>query len=177
MKRICLVLLLLMILSLPAAQAEGCACGCSHAATAPSPVLQGNQALIYEAVRLSNALPKDAQVISALDYACKLEGIQLHLLLIQVTQSEHIAQHFGVCSQILIVDPDTQEVFSYLDLTFPEGEPIVSKTEALRYIYGGYEAYLQGYNPFIYSDAEITYPLTDGELTAINEALQAHFLQ
>ena len=175
MKILCLLLSFLMCFT--SASAEGCTCACTQTDAKVAPSFQGHQALVYDTVRLSTALPKDAQVIAAIDYLCKIENFQLHLLLIHTTQSPLIEQHYGFGARILIVDLETGKTYSYTDLSYPEGEPITSKEDALNYIYGGYDGYLQGFNAFIYRDAEIAYPMGDEELAAVNEALKAHFLQ
>lgn len=143
-------------------------------ASAPE-ALNRNQQAVYEAVKYCNDLPKNAQVLRAMEYMCKVEGEQLRLLLIETTQNPDLIAMFGRCAGIMLVDQDEGKVITYSNCVWPEEYNIQSREDALNMVFSCYLSHVEGYNPIIFADHEMTYPLTEEEMAAVNEALVQHF--
>ncbi|MBR6524628.1 MAG: hypothetical protein IKT57_01505 [Clostridia bacterium] len=177
MKKVGTLLLVLLLLVPALSLAESCTCPC--AAQMPEnetlPALTGHAATAFDAVRYCNALPKNAHVISAAEYICKIEGIPVRLLLINASQSEFTANHFGTCAGIVIVDLDTLEVYDHTTLSFWEGEPVTEKKGVLELVYSHFDSHLMNGTEWIVTDSEILFPLSDDEIQQINLALQNCF--
>jgi len=168
---------LMLLVWIPVNSWAACTCECAGYQQMELPVFDGNQQLVFETIRREAAFPKNAQVLSAMEYFCKIEGYQLHLMLIHATQSEQIEMMFGFGASIMIVDLDNGNVYTYQNIAYPEGQEVTCKEDTIRFVYGGFDSVLNGYGEYVYSDAEMTYPLTDEEMTQINEALAAFFAQ
>ena len=169
-----LILALALLLLSAGAQAE-CTCPCTRNTGEELPVFQGKQQVVFDTLKWSDAFPKSAQVISAMEYFCKAEEYQMHLMLIHATQNETVQNMYGFGAQILMLDMDDGNVYSYQNISYPETSEISSKEEALRLIYSAYDSFLNGYNEFVFSDQEIVYEISAEELDQINEALAMYF--
>ena len=134
-----------------------------------------NQTAVFEAVKWSNDFPKNAQVTNAIEYLCKVEGHQLHLMLLQLTQNETILSIQDNSSTLMLIDLDDGNAITYTNCVWPESSDITSKEEALYMLFSCWDSFTRGYNPIIFADHEIIYPLSAEEIAAINTALAAHF--
>lgn len=165
-KKIFAVVLAVMMLA-TAAFAE---CGCGNG-------LSGNAAVVFDSVKWCASAPKNAQVVSAMEYMCKIEDQQLRLILIEITQDENIEMMFGYSSKIMIVDMDTGIVYGYKDISYPESSEVATREDALRCVYGGFDSYVQGINEFVWADHEMSFMLSEDDIAAVNVALTAHFVK
>ncbi|MBE5801846.1 MAG: hypothetical protein E7319_06115 [Clostridiales bacterium] len=136
----------------------------------------GNQQTLFEAVKWNVDFPKNAQILQATEYLCKIDDLQMHLLLAEVTQNENIETLFGKGSRILLIDLESGEIITHTNCVWPESSDIHSKEDALNMLFSCYFSYLEGYNPFIFADHEITFPLTPEEISAINSELNHYFM-
>ena len=132
--------------------------------------------LLFETVKWSVDFPKDAQIVNATEFLCKVEDFQLHLLLAEVSQHEEVNNMYGSSSRILVIDLDTGSVINYKNMVWPEEFNIATREDALYIIFAGYDSYLLGYNPFIFADHEITFPMAQEVIDDINARLTQHFL-
>lgn len=130
----------------------------------------------YEAVKWNVDFPKNAQILQAMEYFCKAEGHPLRLMLLELTQNEHIENLFGNAARLLLIDLETGESITYANFTFPEGSSAPSKQETLHILFNHFVSYVEGYNPQIYADHELIFPLTPEEISAVNAALSQHFM-
>jgi len=119
--------------------------------------------------------PQNAQVVQATEYLCKVEGHQLHLLLAEVTQNESILNYQGASSRILLIDLDSGAVITYTNVVWPESSDIASKEDALNMLFSCYLSWVEGYNPFIFADHEITFPVAQESIDSVNQQLTQHF--
>jgi len=174
--RKCFLIFLAVLMLTTGAFAE-CGCSCISSERSELPGLTEKQQSVFEAIRWSDSHPKSAQVLSAMEYYCKVENEQLRLLLIQATQNESITKMYGTSSQILIADVDEGTVYSYQNLSMPESDDVHSRQEALSRIYGEFDSWLAGYNEWIWADSELVYPFGEEDLLRINEALTANFVK
>ena len=161
-KFLSLLLLIMMLLPCLCAQAEG-------------PAFNQRQQMLFDAVRYCNDLPKDSQVISAMEYFCKVEGQQLRLMLMNCTQTEHIANHFGIASTLVLLDTETGDVISYTNHVPYEGHPVASKLDAMNLVFSAYSSYVSFGAEQICTDSELCFPLSAEELNVVNQALRAYF--
>ena len=134
-----------------------------------------NQTAVFEAVKWSNDFPKNAQVTNAIEYLCKVEEHQLHLMLLQLTQNETILSIQDNSSTLMLIDLDDGNAITYTNCVWPESSDITSKEEALYMLFSCWDSFTRSYNPIIFADHEIIYPLSAEEIAAINTALAAHF--
>ena len=171
MKRPIALLLAILLFAVPALAAE-CACTCGADAG-----LTGNTALIFNAVKNCQDMPKSARVISAQDFICKMsDTTTARYLLIHVSQTEFNANHFGTCSQIILVNMDTEETWTYANVDMNAFPDVIQPENAHIALFNSYDSYLQGYNDFIWwADGEIVTPVSDADIEAINSALDSHF--
>ena len=165
MKRILAMLLMVGLLLSVAAVAEG----------ETGNQLSDNARIVYETIKYSVDFPKDAQVKSAMEYLCKIDQMQMHLLLVEATQNENIEMLFGRSAGILLINLETNEVITYSNFVSPESSEINSEADAMNLLYNSYSAYLEGYNEFIWTDSEIIFPLSETEIDSINSELTQFF--
>ena len=142
---------------------------------AESDAFTPNQTAVFEAVKWSHDFPKNAQVTNAIEYLCKVEDHQLHLMLLQLTQNETILSIQDNSSTLMLIDLDDGTTITYTNCVWPESPEITSKEDALNMLFSCWDSFTRGYNPMIFADHEITYPLSAEEIAAINTALTAHF--
>ena len=134
-----------------------------------------HQLRIYEAIKWSNDFPKNAQVTNAIEYLGKINEHQVHLLLVQATQSDMASAHYGTSAELMLIDLDSDTIITCTNVVWPETSEIASKEDQLNMLFSSWDSYLLGYNPHIYFDAEIIMPLAAEEIDAINTALSAYF--
>ena len=134
-----------------------------------------HQTLIFEAIKWSNDFPKNAQVTNAIEYLGKIDEYQVHLLLVQATQSDMAKAHYGTSAELILMDLDSDTVITCTNVVWPETSEITSKEDLLNMLFSCWDSYLLGYNPHVYFDAEIIMPLNADEIAAINAALSAYF--
>lgn len=132
--------------------------------------------LLFETVKWSVDFPKDAQIVKATEFLCKVGDFQLHLLLAEVTQHEETNNMYGTSSRILLIDLDTGSIINYKNIVWPEEFSIATREDALFVIFAGYDSYMLGYSPFIFAEHEITFPLAQEVIDDINARLAEHFL-
>lgn len=142
---------------------------------AESATFTPNQTAVFEAVKWSNDFPKNAQVTNAIEYLCKVEGHQLHLMLLQLTQNETVLSIQDNSSTLMLIDLDDGTILTYTNCVWPESSDIASKEDALNMLFSCWDSFTRGYNSIIFADHEITYPLSAEEIAAINTALAAYF--
>ncbi|MBE5794396.1 MAG: hypothetical protein E7323_06915 [Clostridiales bacterium] len=130
---------------------------------------------IYEAIKWSDDFPKSAQVTNAVEYLCKIDDYQVNLLLVQATQNEMIASHKGSSSTLMLIDLDSDAVITYTNCVWPETPDINTKDDLLNMLFACWDSYTMGYNPFVYTEFEITNPMPQEEIAAVNMALSAYF--
>jgi len=136
-----------------------------------------NQALVFETVKWCNDVPKNAQVLAAREYTGDFEGIEIHTLLIHTTQDENINMMFGMSSEIIIVDLETGDVYTYKNLSMPETGEISSREDALSMVYNCYDSFLQGYNDGYWVGRQNFIDMPAEDIEAINAELSAHFVK
>ena len=134
-----------------------------------------NPILVFEAIKWSNDFPKNAQVTNAIEYLGKIDEYQVHLLLVQATQSDMAKAHYGTSAELMLIDLDSDTVITCTNVVWPETSEITSKEDLLNMLFSCWDSYLLGYNPHVYFDAEIIMPLNADEIAAINAALSAYF--
>lgn len=134
-----------------------------------------HQLCIYEAIKWCNDFPKNAQVTNAIEYLGKIDEHQVHLLLVQATQSDMAKAHYGTSAELMLIDLDSDTIITCTNVVWPETSEIASKEDLLNMLFSCWDSYLLGYNPHIYFDAEIIFPLSAEEIDAINTALSAYF--
>jgi len=134
-----------------------------------------NQTLVFEAIKWSNDFPKNAQVLQATEYLCKIDDMQLHLLLVQATQNETVFSIQDNGSTLMLIDLDSDTTITYTNCVWPESSEIATKEDALNMLFSCWDSYTRGYNPSIFADHEITFPLSAEEIQGINAALAATF--
>lgn len=140
-------------------------------------VFNAHQKLLFETVKWNVNLPKDAQILHAEEYICKMtQDIPVRVLLAEITQNPDIEMMYGTSSRLLLIDLETMQVVDHKSVVWPESSDIATKEEALNMLFSCYDSYLQGYNEFIYADHEIVTPVAEDEIAAINEALNHYFL-
>ena len=166
MKRKLLILFLSLLMLLPAF---------SLAESAGDEALSGSALSVYEAVKYCTALPKDAQVLSAAEYYCKVEGYPLRLLLIEATQTPIIEEFMGKSARLLVLDTDTGESVNCLNVVWSESPDIADRQDALNRLYSGFLSYAEGVNEWVYADHEMLFPLSDAQIAGVNAALTSHF--
>ena len=144
--------------------------------------LSGNALTIYEAVRWNPNLAKTAQVLRAEEYLLKLnKTITLHALLMEVTRSDEQEALYGRAGGVLLIDLATGDVIDYKNfdsnVVWPDGD-ITSQYDALHLLYNSYISYIDGWNEDIMSpDHEFITPLSEADIAAVNNALNAVFLR
>ena len=134
-----------------------------------------HQTRIFETIKWSNDFPKNAQVTNAIEYLGKIDEYQVHLLLVQATQSDMAKAHYGTSSELMLIDLDSDTVITCTNVVWPETSEFTSKEDLLNMLFSCWDSYLLGYNPHVYFDAEIIFPLNADEIAAINAALSAYF--
>lgn len=131
--------------------------------------------LVLDTVKWSTAFPKDAQVVQACEYFCKVEGQQLRVVLAEVTQQELLLNILGGSGRLLLIDMDSDLVLTHQNFTEPDYSNIATHEDALKLLFNSYFSYVAYGAEFIYSDAEMLFPISDDEIAAINNALTAYF--
>lgn len=134
-----------------------------------------HQTRIYETIKWSNDFPKNAQVTNAIEYLGKIDEYQVHLLLVQATQSDMANAYYGNSAGLMLIDLDSDTVITCTNIVWPETSDITSKEDLLNMLFSCWDSYVLGYNPYVYFDAEITMPLKAEEIDTINAALSAYF--
>lgn len=148
-----------------------CSCLCASAEG-----LTGHAAPLFETVKWAPEFPKNAQILRAEEFLCKMtDDQQVHVLLAEVTQNPDIEMMYGASSRLLLIDLDTMEVIHYKNFVEHLGD-ITTHEEALRSLFNHYWSYVDGANTFIYADHEIVFPVSEEDITAVNAALNAYFL-
>lgn len=167
-----IALLTVQLLCAAPALAAGCACTCAEENS-----LSGNAALIFETVKFCQDMPKTARVISAQDFICKMsDSVTAHYMLIHVTQTEFNTNHFGYCSQIILLNMDTDEVWTYMNTDLSMIPETIAPENAHIALFNSFDSYVQGYNDFIWwADGEIVTPISSEDIAVINSALDHHF--
>lgn len=159
MKRLLAALLALIVL-LPSAQAESL-----------SPA-----ALTEEAVKWCAALPKDSQVLRAVEYSCDdIEGQSVHALLIAATATQEAYNFYGNAAGLLLVDLSDGKVYSHGDFPVFEGQPVQSREDALLWLFNCWDSAQRPGTQIIWSENEQQIPLTEEEIQAVNANLTAYF--
>ena len=100
---------------------------------------------------------------------------QVHLLLVQATQSDMAKAHYGTSAELMLIDLDSDTLITCTNVVWPETSELTSKEDLLNMLFSCWDSYLLGYNPHVYFDAEIIFPLSAEEIDAINTALSAYF--
>lgn len=141
----------------------------------------GNTQLIFDAIRWNLNLPKQAMLVSAQEYLCKMgPDVQVHTLLMEVSVTPDLEMLHGGAARIILIDLDTGSVIDYANfngnVVWPDGE-ITDKDTALHLLFNCYWSYLEGYNSNIVSDSEIIFPVSEADIAAINDALREVFIR
>jgi hypothetical protein len=147
-------------------------CFSASAETADFSLAQTNA---FETVKWNADFPKDAQLIQAMEYFCKVEGHQLRLMLLEVTQNENLVNIFGNAARLLLVDLETGETVTYAN--FYETTEVTTKQDALNLLFNHFFSFIEGYNPQIFADHELIFPLSQEEISEVNAALNQHFIR
>lgn len=145
------------------------------------PAFSGNTQLIYDAIRWNLNLPKQTMLVSAQEYLCKMsKEVQVHTLLLEVSVTPDLEMMRGNAARIVLIDLDSGSMIDYAsfdgDVMWPDGE-LTDKNTALHLLFNCYWAYLDGYNPNIFSEHEILFPISDADVAAINDALKEVFIR
>ena len=148
---------------------------CALAQAAPADDFNDNQSALFEAVCWNMDFPKNAQVLQATEYLCKIDDMQLHLLLVQATQNETVFSIQDNGSTLMLIDLDSDTTITYTNCVWPESSEIATKEDAMNMLFSCWDSYTRGYNPSIFADHEITFPLSAEEIQGINAALAATF--
>lgn len=144
--------------------------------------LSGNALRVYDAIRWNLNLPKQTMVSHAEEFiGIFLPDTPVHVLLMELTVTPDLEMLYGESSKIVLVDLDSETVIDYatidMNAMLIDGE-VTDKNTVLHLLYQWYWMYLDGTNSSILSeDDEIILPLTDAEITAINDALKAAFVR
>ena len=162
MKKLMLLMIAAMLLALPFLSA------CAEEG------LNARQQLVFDTVKYCNDVPKQAEVTGACEYYCKVEGYPLRALIISVTQTEHIVNHFGPSSQIILLDTDTGEVVTYASFREPTGE-VAGASDALHLLFNHIASAAMNQTEQFYADHEMLFWLSAEEVSAVNDALYTHF--
>ena len=139
-----------------------------------SELMGQRQEKIYETVKYCMDIPKDAQVINAMEYACN-PGKLMHMLLIHVSQDEDVEALNGYISKIIAVDLETDFVYTYKNIEMPDAPDMNDINHVRAMIINSYDTYLQGNGEFIWMDSEIKFELSQEEINAINMRLYEDF--
>ena len=167
MKPLALTLAILLFLSLI----------CALAQAAPADDFNDNQSALFEAVCWNVDFPKNAQIQEAIEYLCKTDGIQVHLLLARVSKNPDIFNIYGNQSKLMLIDLESDTVITYANCTWPENAQITDKDILLNVLFSHWDSYTLGYNPFVYMDSEIVFPVNAEEIAAVNAALTERFIK
>lgn len=165
MKRLIALFLALMLLLSTAAVAEE--------------ALSGNAKVMYDAILWDVNLPKTANILRADEYLVKLSSsVTLKALILKVTMSDLQENMYGNSAGIMVIDLDDGTVIDRftVDDNVMWPDEITDKTLALNLLFNCYDAFTQGYNPFVMSEFEFLTPIADEEIASVNAALNAHFL-
>ena len=130
-------------------------------------------------VTISKDTTDEAQVE---EYLLKLtKEITLHTLLVEVTLSEELEMMYGAGARILVIDLDTLECIDYKnfdpDVRWPDEGDVASKYDGLHLLFNSYWSHIDGNNEFIMGEFEIIFPVSEADVTAINDALNAVFIR
>lgn len=152
---------------------------CAVPALADSAELTGNALLVHDTVKWCMDVPKNAQVLSATEFTCKMTDDYVgHYMLIHVTQDPTIENMMGFASKIIIVDLNTAITYTYNSIENFDVFEINSPEDAAVMLFNSYDAYIQGFNDCIWwGDGEILVHLPEEDVEAINAALTAHFVK
>lgn len=150
---------------------------CALAQAAPADDFNDNQSALFEAVCWNMDFPKNAQIQEAIEYLCKTDGIQVHLLLARVSQNPDIFNMYGNQSELMLIDLESDTVITYANCTWPENAQITDKDILLNVLFSHWDSYTLGYNPFVYMDSEIVFPVSAEEIAAVNAALTERFVK
>lgn len=143
-------------------------------ATAETTDLTLLQRNAYEAVKWNVDFPKNAQIVQAMEYFCKIEGHQLRLMLLEVTQNEMIESIYGNSARLLLVDLETGDTVTYAN--FHEAMEVTTKQDAMNVLFNHYFSYIESNASQIYADHELIFPLIQEEISEVNAALLRHFM-
>lgn len=132
------------------------------------------QSNAYEAVKWNADFPKNAQIIQAMEYFCKIEGHQLRLMLLELSQNEVIETMYGQSARLLLVDLETGEAITYAN--FQEAMEVSTRQDALNLLFNHFCSYIEFHPSQIYADHELIFPLSQEEITEVNAALIHHFM-
>lgn len=152
---------------------------CLTSAAFAEETLSGGALTVYETVKWAQDMPKTARVISAQDFICKMsDSCTAHYMLIYVTQTEFNAMHFGNSSQLILLNMDTNEVWTYTNVDMNNFPETITPENAHIALFNSYDSYTQGYNDFIWwADGEIVTHMSEEDIAAVNAALEAHFVR
>ena len=131
------------------------------------------QSNAYEAVKWNVDFPKNAQILQAMEYFCKLEGHQLRLMLLVVTQNETVESIYGNSARLMLVDLESGETVTYSN--FQETMEVTTNQDALNVLFNHFCSYIEFQPSQIYADHELIFPLSQEEITEVNAALTHHF--